>query len=146
MVKVWVIFVMTFVLFAEGAIAQQSEPVVVSTKKHKIVIQLASGDTIVHKNLLRQLDNMQTAAPNAKIEVVCHNDGIGLLQTKVSPQAGRIDSYSKKGVDFVACENTMRQRKIAREDLVNSCRLVPAGILEIVMKQEKKWAYIKAGN
>lgn len=35
--------------------------------------------------------------------------------------------------------------KHQREQLLDQCRTVPGGILEIVGKQEKGWSYIKAG-
>ncbi len=117
----------------------------VDKKKHKVVFQLTSSDTLVHKALIKQIRNVQAAAPNTKIEVVCHNNGITFLQTAVSKQTAGIQELKKTGVDFVACENTMRERKIAREELAAECRTVPAGLLEIIDKQEKGWAYVKAG-
>jgi intracellular sulfur oxidation DsrE/DsrF family protein len=39
----------------------------------------------------------------------------------------------------------MRERKIKREELVSECRTVPSGVVEVVLKQHKGWAYIKAG-
>ena len=133
-----------FVCAYAPLMGQESSPVV-STKKHKVVFQLTSDDTLVHKALLKQIENFTTAAPNARIEVVCHNNGISFLKKDGNRYADKIRHWSAKGVDFVACENTMKQRKIKREDLVESCRTVPAGILEIVQKQEKKWSYLKAG-
>jgi intracellular sulfur oxidation DsrE/DsrF family protein len=137
-------FLFVFGLFLTSFAAQAQSPV--STKKHKVVFQLTSADTIAHKNLVRQLENLKAAAPNAKIEVVCHNDGIQFLRTAVTKQTEKISELSLAGIDFVACENTMKQRKISREELTISCRTVQAGILEIMTKQEKKWSYIKAGN
>jgi intracellular sulfur oxidation DsrE/DsrF family protein len=122
----------------------QDAPVVVSTKKHKVVIQLASGDPEVHKAMFKQFYNFLNAAPNSKIEVVCHNNGLSFLK-KSNDFAGQIQEYAAKGIDFVACENTMKQRNVKREELVDACRTVPAGLVEIVMKQEKGWSYIKAG-
>jgi uncharacterized protein len=140
---------MKYFLFAFGILltsfASQAQTSV-STKKHKVVFQLTSADTITHKNLVRQLENLKAAAPNAKVEVVCHNDGIQFLRTAATKQSEKISELSQAGIDFVACENTMKQRKISREELTASCRTVQAGILEIMMKQEKKWSYIKAGN
>jgi uncharacterized protein len=140
---------MKYFLFAFGILltsfASQAQTSV-STKKHKVVFQLTSADTITHKNLVRQLENLKAAAPNAKVEVVCHNDGIQFLRTATTKQSEKISELSQAGIDFVACENTMKQRKISREELTASCRTVQAGILEIMMKQEKKWSYIKAGN
>ena len=122
----------------------QNQPAV-DKKKHKVVFQLTSNDTLVHKALIKQIRNVQTAAPNTKIEVVCHNNGITFLQTAVSKQTGGIQELKQTGVDFVACENTMRERKIGRDELMAECRTVPAGLVEIIDKQEKGWAYVKAG-
>ncbi len=126
---------------------QNAECQVVSTKRHKVIIQLSSADTIVHKNLIKQLENLKAAAPNAMVEVVCHNDGIQFLRSEVTKYPNKIaELNTEQKIDFVACENTMKQRKINREELIPTCRTVQAGILEIMMKQEKKWSYIKAGN
>ncbi|MCC7507426.1 MAG: DsrE family protein [Saprospiraceae bacterium] len=130
---------------ASAAFAQSNAPAVMSTKKHKVVFQLTSNDTLVHKALIKQITNFLNAAPNARIEVVCHNNGITFLQKDVTKQGEKIRELKAKGVDFVACENTMRERKISRESLMTECRTVPAGLVEIVMKQEKGWSYIKAG-
>lgn len=110
-----------------------------------MIIQLTSGDTTAQKSLVKQLGNILRAAPNTKIEVVCHNNGITFLQTATTKHAAQIRELSARGVDFVACENTMRDRKVKREELLGECRTVPAGVVEIMLKQEKKWAYLKAG-
>ncbi len=138
-------FLLAFLVFATAAQAQSDENVVVSTKKHKMIIQLTSSDTVVQKSLVKQLGNILRAAPNTKIEVVCHNNGITFLQTATTRHAAQIREFSARGVDFVACENTMRDRKVKREELLGECRTVPAGVVEIMLKQEKKWAYLKAG-
>jgi uncharacterized protein len=121
----------------------QSEAPVVTTDKLKVVFQLTSNDTLLHKALTRQLNNFLVAAPNARIEVVCHNNGISYLQTAVTRYGDKIKDLKARGVDFVACENTLRERKIKREELLSECRTVPAGVVEVVIKQKKGWAYIK---
>jgi uncharacterized protein len=125
-------------------LSAQDTPVVVTQKKLKVVIQLASEDTLVHKAMFRQFENFRNAAPNARIEVVCHNNGLSFLNKK-GPYAKKVEQFAGKGIDFVACENTMKQRNVKRDELIDGCRLVPAGLVEIVMKQDQKWAYIKAG-
>jgi intracellular sulfur oxidation DsrE/DsrF family protein len=114
-------------------------------KKYKIVFQLTSNDTLVHKALVKQLNNALNEAPNTKLEVVCHNNGITFLQNTKTKQAEAIVALKAKGVDFAACQNTMKERKIEVSEIVSEARFVPAGIIEIADKQSKKWAYIKAG-
>lgn len=135
---------LAFLLLATPLFAQEAAPPV-DKKQHKIVIQLTSSDSLVHKAVVRQIANILEAAPNSKIEVVCHSNGISLLLAAQTRQAGKIAELSGKGVQFVACQNTLRERKIKPEELVSQSGLVPSGVMEVIRKQEKHWAYIRAG-
>ena len=142
MKKLLVLFIITLPFLVRS----QAEAPVVTKEKLKVVIQLTSGDEKVHEGLMKQINNFLTAAPNSKIEVVCHNNGLSLFTSAVTKEESKVRMYAERGVDFVACENTMRTRNISREELLSCIRTVPAGMVEIVQKQNKKWAYIKAGN
>lgn len=122
-----------------------AQTTIVTKEKMKVVVQLMTNDTLAQKSLLKQVGHLLEAAPNTKVEVVCHNNGITLLQSSVTKQSAKIKELHDKGVDFVACQNTMRDRKLTREDLVADCRMVPSGVVEIVMKESHGWAYLKAG-
>lgn len=118
----------------------------VDQKKHKIIIQLTSGDTNVHKMVVRQIGNLLAAAPKSKVEVVCHANGISMLmtaQTKVQP---KISELKMKGVAFIACENTMLDKKITKAEIIPEAGYVKVGILEIVQKQEEGWSYLRAAQ
>lgn len=132
-------------VFFMGNITAQTTPSVPNLKKYKIVIQLTNGDTAVHRATVKQIFNALAAAPNSKIEVVCHNNGISFLQTAKTFQGDKIKELKGKGVVFVACENTLRERKIDKTEIVPEAGFVPAGIIEVVDKQTKGWAYLKAG-
>ena len=133
-----------FAFFAP-LLSAQTEALVVDKKQHKIVIQLTSNDTLVHKAMVRQIANILEAAPNSKVEVVCHSNGISFLMAAQTRQAVKIAELSTKGVEFKACQNTMRERKIKPEELVTQSGFVPSGVMEVVKKQEKDWAYLRAG-
>jgi uncharacterized protein len=126
-------------------ISAQGTPSVPNLKKYKIVIQLTNSDTAVHRATVKQISNALIAAPNSKIEVVCHNNGISFLQSAKTLQGDKIKELKAKGVIFVACENTLRERKIDKSEIVPEAGFVPAGIIEVVDKQTKGWAYLKAG-
>lgn len=116
-------------------------------KKHRIVMQLTSSDPNVHKGLIKQLTNLKKGwGDTVVIEVVCHGPGIEFLMTEKTAYKEEINSLRERGVDFVACENTMREKQISREQLLSELRFVVMGIGEIVLKQEEGWSYIKAGN
>ena len=135
-------FVVLALAFSVPSVFAQS---VVSTKAHKVVFQVTSDDTLVHKATIKQINNMLTAAPNAKIEVVCHNNGIEMLMTAKTKQAKAIAELKAKGVVFAACENTMRERKIDKSEILPEAIYVPSGVFEVILKQEQKYSYIKAG-
>jgi intracellular sulfur oxidation DsrE/DsrF family protein len=133
-----------FALFL-GSLSAAAQSDEVDNTRYKIVYHLTTADTLAHKALVKQLANVLNAAPKAQLEVVCHNMGIYFLVTEKTQQAAGIRELKARGVDFVGCENTLRERKINRSELMPEVRTVPAGILEIVKKQRKKWSYIKAG-
>lgn len=124
----------------------QNESSEVDLAEHKIVFQLTSADTNVHKMLVRQLGNVLAAAPNSRIEVVCHGPGIAMLTTKQTIVHPKVSELKGKGIDFVVCENTLKERKVTKEEIISEAAFVKAGILEIVKKQEEGWSYIRAGQ
>jgi intracellular sulfur oxidation DsrE/DsrF family protein len=111
----------------------------------KIVMQLTSGDTTVHKMLMKQLSNILTVAPDTKIEVVCHGPGLSMLVESASIVNKKIIESKTEGVDFVACRYSMKERNVAESAINSAARIVEAGILEIVDRQNEGYVYIKAG-
>lgn len=114
-------------------------------RQHRIVMQLVSGDTLVHKGLMRQLRNMLEAAPTMQLEVVCHGPGMDLLMSDRSIVADKVKHFSERGIVFLACENTITERKLDRALILPEAGYVKAGIIHIVERQEDGWSYIKAG-
>lgn len=120
--------------------AQEKAP-----RQHRIAMQLVSGDTLVHKGLMRQLRNMLEAAPTMQLEVVCHGPGMDLLMSDRSIVADKVKHFSERGIVFLACENTITERKLDRTLILPEAGYVKAGIIHIVERQEDGWSYIKAG-
>jgi uncharacterized protein len=119
--------------------------VAAQAQSNKVVFHLASDDTLVHKNLVKQLNNILVAEPDLKIEVVCHGPGIFFLMKEKSIVRGNIHDFINKGVKFAACENTMKERKIARDQVIAGALFVPSALIEIIQLQKEGWSYIKAG-
>ena len=116
-----------------------------ATRQHRIVMQLVSGDTLVHKGLMRQLRNMLEAAPTMQMEVVCHGPGMDLLMSDRSIVADKVKHFRERGIVFLACENTITERKLDRALIMPEAGYVKAGIIHIVERQEDGWSYVKAG-
>jgi uncharacterized protein len=114
-------------------------------RHHRLVMQLASNDTNALKMLMKQLRNLQEASPTTEIEVVCHGPGLDLLVTGKSFKPGKITEFSGKGVRFLACENTMKDRQVERSQLLPEAGTVPVAIIYLMERQEDGWSYVKAG-
>lgn len=121
--------------------------IVTHASEHKIVFELTSEDKKTWETLLNNLENVRKElGPKTKMEVVAHGNGIGFLLKKSDFQKGRMQMLTKEGVKFLGCENTMKRKKIRRDELYDFTRTVPAGIAEIIRKQKEGWVYIKIGH
>lgn len=114
---------------------------------HHIVFALTSGDETDWKLTLGNIRNLIVALPvdSTEVEVVAYGPGISFVR-KGSSADVEIQALEAKHVRFVACENSMRMQKMTLADLVTGVSSVPSGIVEVVMKQEHGWTYIKAGR
>jgi intracellular sulfur oxidation DsrE/DsrF family protein len=140
------LFFAFFLIFAGANAQAKGKSSTKSVKQYKIVFQMVSKDTADQNAMVRQLFNIQKLAPGTWVEVVCHGPGISFIQKEKSLVLDKLSELASViKVDFVACEFTMQQKKIKKEQLMDGCRTVPGGILEIVDKQDKGWRYIKAG-
>jgi len=135
---------LVFVLgFNSGNFAQNQA---IKSPEHKIIFQLTSGDTTAHKQLMKQFTNILSVSPGTQIELVCHGAGMEMLISGKTIVEDKINGLAKQGVIFYACEFSIKERKIDRNTILKVAGYVPAGIIEIVSKQEQGWSYIKAGN
>ena len=109
----------------------------------KIVFQLTSADTLIHQNLMSQLKNYWSVAPDTQFEVVCHSAGLNMLLKNTCVIQDDIKMYADKGVSFVACEFSMKKKNVTKDQLVAGTSTVTSGVLEIAKKQQEGWSYIK---
>ncbi len=145
-----ILLVLMILIGAQSLIAQadpgmQPAGITIAGKQHKIVFQLSSEDTLVHKSLMKQLNNLLTVAPDSKIEVVCHGPGLNILIKGKTVVQKKIIQLKKKDIVFVACEFSMSEKNIPKEKMITEAGFVPYAIVEIVTKQEQGWSYIKPG-
>jgi uncharacterized protein len=114
--------------------------------KHKIVMQFVASDSLSQYTLIGNIKNLKEVWPKAQIEVVLHSGGILMALTDKTKYAKELQDYvENKGVNIVVCQNTMKARKIVKEQLLTFVGTVPSGVAEIVLKQEAGWTYLKGG-
>lgn len=133
-----------FALPVVPCIAQDSE--VIDTKPHKIIMQFTTGDSLDQVAVVTQVGNILAALPKSKIEVVCHGGGLDLLTSKKSKAQQQLTFLTGQGVVFAACQNSMRRRNVKKEDLVAVAKIVPSAMVELVLKQEAGWSYVKGAH
>lgn len=113
-------------------------------KRHKIVIQVSDNDPAKWNLALNNAKNLQddVGATNVDIAIVAYGPGIGMLKLE-SPTGARVADALKANVRVVACENTMRGQKLTKDDMLPAIAYVPAGVTEIMKKQQDGWAYLR---
>lgn len=115
-------------------------------KVHQVVMQVTEGDSLIQLAVIGQVRNIKKKLPDAQIEVVCHANSLDMLLKSGSKVASHIAGLTSDNVRFVACENTMERKKATVEDLVPGVETVPSGLVEIILKQEEGWSYVKGGH
>jgi len=80
------------------------------------------------------------------VSVIAHGSGPSMLLAANGAQAPRMRDLSQAGVVFAACENTMKKKNVAKEDLLPFATTVDSGVAEVVRKQEAGWAYLKSSK
>jgi uncharacterized protein len=115
-----------------------------ATQRARVVIQVSDSDQGKWNLALNNAKNIQTdlGAANVDIEIVTYGPGIDMLKLD-SPVGGPIGEATTAGVKVIACENTMRGQKLTRADMLNGIGYVPAGVVELMSRQQQGWAYLR---
>lgn len=111
---------------------------------HRLVIQVSDGDAARWNLAINNLQNVQADVGKDKVdlELVAYGPGIGMLKVE-STVGPRISDLVKSGVRVVACENTMTKQKLTKADMLPGIDYVPAGVVELMEKQQQGWAYVR---
>lgn len=112
--------------------------------KNKIVFQVSDNDPAKWGLALNNVQNVQAdlGAETVDQEIVVYGPGIGMLKAD-SPVAQRIANALKTGVKVVACETTLKAQKLTYADMLPNIGYVPAGVVELMKKQQQGYAYIR---
>ncbi len=130
---------------AARAMAQATAPTPAATQHHRVLFALTSPEEADWNLTMGNIRNLLKLLPDAEVEVVSYGPGI-MMVAKTSSVAAEITALEAQHVKFTACQNAMRARKLTVADLVDGVTPVPAGIVEVVTKEEEGWTYIKAGR
>lgn len=116
----------------------------------KVVYHIDNAEMQATKGL-RNVRNHLDVAPDTKIIVVTHAEGIDFLlegaKDKKNPNieyASLVSALKARGVRFEVCEITLRNRNIKKDQFIMDAEFTPSGVVRIAQLQAReKYAYIK---
>lgn len=113
-------------------------------KHYKALYVLNSGEEKKINGCLRNIKNA-LEDPRLKgkleLELIVFGDGVAVYQKNSSYEA-TLKLLQSKGVLLAQCENTLRERKIDKSELVDFISFVPSGNGEIIIRQQQGWAVV----
>lgn len=110
----------------------------------KIVFDVTSSDKSVHESAMRHIKLMSDLYPDSEFEMVFYSGSIEMVLKDKSSVSKDLEMVAgRDNVSFKVCEMTMKRHNLNTSDLISGVETVPDGIIEIVMKQEQGWGYIK---
>ena len=100
---------------------------------------------------LRNIRNHLDVAPDTKIIVVAHAEGVDFLmegaKDKKNPNidyASLVSALKARGVRFEVCEITLRNRGLKKDQFIMDADFTPSGVVRIAQLQAREhFAYIK---
>ncbi len=113
-------------------------------QKQRLVIQVSDADAAKWNLALNNARNVQEelGADKVEIEIVAYGPGIGMLKMD-SAVNSRLTDMAQAGVQIVACENTMRNQKLAKADMHPAISYATSGVTEIMRRQREGWSYLR---
>lgn len=110
---------------------------------YRVVFDITSKDSVAQKAVMRWVNEIAAAHPNAQLEVVYYGQSLNMV-TQGSPLADAVkNAATKKIASFKVCAMAMQRNNVTESQLLPGVTIVPDGIYEIVSRQHDGWAYIK---
>ena len=116
----------------------------------KVVYHIDDYETQATKGL-RNIRNHLDVAPDTRIVVVTHANGVDFLlegaKDRKNPNidyASLVSALKARGVKFEVCEITLRNRNLKKEQFIMDADFTPSGVARIGQLQSREgFAYIK---
>lgn len=116
----------------------------------KVVYHIDAAEAQATKGL-RNIRNHLDVAPQTKIVVVTHANGVDFLlegaKDKANPNieyASLVSALKARGVTFEVCEITLKSRNLKKEQFIMDAEFTPSGVARIGQLQSReRFAYIK---
>ncbi len=121
----------------------------VAWAQDKVVYHIDAAATQGVKGL-RNIRNHLDVAPETKIVVVTHAEGVDLLMEGKKDEKSNIEfaplvsALKARGVRFEICEITLKNRNLKKEQFIQEADYTASGVVRIAQLQSREnFAYIK---
>lgn len=137
-----------FAALAAMAVPAQAEENFV----HHVIFHVDENDPGRMNLVLNNASNVdayyRAKAEEVQIEIVAYGPGLNMLRSDKSPVVERIQTLSDNldNIAFLACGNTLKgmKRKEKKDiPLVSQAKIVPAGVVYLMERQQEGWSYIR---
>jgi uncharacterized protein len=115
----------------------------------KVVYHIDAAATQGIKGL-RNIRNHLDSAPDTKIVVVTHAEGVDMLMESAKDEKSKaeyaplVSALKARGVRFEICEITLKNRSLKKEQFIQEAEFTPSGVVRIAQLQSReRFAYIK---
>jgi intracellular sulfur oxidation DsrE/DsrF family protein len=133
------------------ALTRQASAAIAKTT-HKVAVHVNYKDPVAQGLALNNVQNMYEyfASKGEKLEVriVAHGPGLHMFRDDTSTVKDRLASMKKASstLSFAACANT--KSKMEKDEgktvpLISQAEIVPSGVVELVLLEEKGWTYLR---
>ena len=129
-----------------AALLLAAAPMAANAAEEKVVYHV--NDSANARVAMNNVNNHLNAAPDAKIVVVTHGNGIDFLLNDAKDDKGdyaaAIAGLTAKGVKFNVCNNTLKARKLDASAVNPEATIVPSGVAEIgKLQAQEGYVYLK---
>lgn len=107
-----------------------------------VVFHINEDSLEKQRGALSNLANLRADMPDVAVEVVALGKGIGFVLAE-GPLAEEVAGLVPAGVRVAACRNTLKAMDIDDIGLIPGVTIVPAGVAEIVRRQQEGYSYYK---
>lgn len=131
-----------------GGLTGNALAAVAATEPVKVVYHMVDGIDQATRGMAN-IRNHLREAPDTKIVVVAHGEGINFLLEGAIDRTGKpfdaqVAALASQGVEFRVCNNTLTARGISPSRLVLEAKVVPAGVVEVARLQAREgYVYLR---
>jgi intracellular sulfur oxidation DsrE/DsrF family protein len=148
MMKTWISALtvgISLSMATHSAIAQQAT----TQEGNKVLYHVDDAQSQGIKGL-RNIRNHLDIAPNTKITVVMHANGVDLVMDGAQDNKSKAEyaplvaALVSRGVTFEVCEITLKNRSLKKDQFLLEANFTPSGVARITdLQAQHKFAYIK---